>query len=210
MTTSSQGAAGAAGAAGTAGSAGAELDSAVAEYRETANIARLLQRLDAIADSTDPDTLIAAAEAYRDIPEVSGPLYERVVDARPHDARALVILANAYWLSGRGPEVVSDLASRAIAADPSNRGAWHLWALSEPSPRERTARWQQVTERFPTDDLAKANLADNAASLASAESDSDALALAIATYESLLNSAEREEQRIALGKAIETLRGWTF
>jgi hypothetical protein len=188
--------------------ASAELSAAVAEYRETANIAALLSRLDAIAGASDLDALIAAAEPYREIPEVAGPLYERVVDARPNDARALVILANAYWLTGRGPDVVGDLASRAIAADPSHRGAWHLWALSESSPRERTARWQQVTERFPLDDLAKANLADNAASLAGAEGDPSALALAIGTYESLLRTAEREEQRAALRKAIETLRKW--
>jgi hypothetical protein len=86
-------------------------------------------------------------------------VYERIVAERPTDARALVILANAYWLAGRGPEVVGDLASRAIAADPTNRGGWHLWALTESNPRRRTDRWLQVSRRFPGDDLAKANLA---------------------------------------------------
>src|SRR4051812_911454 len=86
------------------------------------------------------------------------PALERAVSERPDDAKALVALANHYWLIGAGPEVVGDLASRAIASEPENRGAWHLWALAESNPRERVARWQQVSKRFPKDDLAKANL----------------------------------------------------
>lgn len=135
---------------------------------------------------------------------------ERVAAERPDDAQALVALANAYWLAGSGPEAVSDLASRAMAADPANRAAWHLWALSEPDPRQRVARWQQVSARFPTDDLARANVADNAAALAGAEHDYDALDLAIATYEQLLATAGQREQREALETAIRTLKGWKF
>jgi hypothetical protein len=120
----------------------------------------------------------------------------------------MVVLANAYWLTGRGPEVVGELASRALAADPGNRGAWHLWALTEPRVRERVARWRQVAERFPTDQLARAALADNAASLAGAEHDPLALDLAVATYEGLLGEATEPAQRSALEAAIETLRGW--
>jgi hypothetical protein len=135
---------------------------------------------------------------------------ERAAAERPDDAQALVALANAYWLAGSGPEVVSDLASRAMAADPVNRAAWHLWALSEPDPRQRVARWQQVSARFPTDDLARANVADNAAALAGAEHDYDALDLAIVTYEQLLSTAEQREQRDALDTAIRTLKAWKF
>src|SRR3954465_6807918 len=131
------------------------------------------------------------------------PELERAVKERPDDARALVALANHYWLIGAGPEVVGDLASRAIASDPDNRAAWHLWALAESNPRERVARWQQVSKRFPQDDLAKANLADNAAALAGAEHDYDAVDLAIATYEELLATADRADQRAALDKAIK-------
>ena len=135
---------------------------------------------------------------------------ERATAERPYDAQALVALANAYWLSGHGPDVVADLASRAIAADPENRAGWHLWALSEPDPRARVTRWQQVSARFPADDLARANVADNAAALAGAEHDYDALDLAIVTYEQLLSSAERPEQRDALDTAIRNLKGWKF
>jgi hypothetical protein len=138
------------------------------------------------------------------------PALERAVQERPDDAKALVALANHYWLIGAGPEVVGDLASRAIASDPDNRAAWHLWALAESDPRERVARWQQVSKRFPLDDLAKANVADNAASLAGAEHDYDAVDLAITTYEELLATAERADQRAALEKAIKTLKGWKF
>ena len=63
---------------------------------------------------------------------------------------------------------------------------------------------------FETDDLARANVADNAAALAGAEHDYDALDLAIATYEQLLANAERPEQREALDTAIRTLRAWKF
>jgi hypothetical protein len=144
--------------------------------------------------------------------ELTDPLpeLESAVAERPEDARALVALANHYWLIGAGPEVVGDLASRAIAADPDNRAAWHLWALAESNPRERVARWQQVSKRFPSDDLAKANLADNAASLAGAEHDYQAVDLAIDTYEDLLTRAEHPDQRSALEKAIRTLKGWKF
>ena len=138
------------------------------------------------------------------------PALERAVAERPDDARALVALANHYWLIGAGPEAVGDLASRAIASDPDNRAAWHLWALSESDPRARVTRWQQVTARFPLDDLAKANLADNAAALAGAEHDYMAVDLAIETYESLLATAQQPDQRSALEKAIKTLKGWKF
>ena len=138
------------------------------------------------------------------------PGLETAVAESPNDAQKIVALANAYWLTGRGHEAVGELASRAIAADPSNRAGWHLWALSESDPRQRLTRWQQVSERFPQDDLARVNIADNAAALAGAEHDYEALDLAIATYEQLMVTAEHREQREALDTAIRNLRGWRF
>src|SRR5918999_2189712 len=182
-----------------------EIAAAVDAYRADGNIARLLDRIGGVARSADPNVLASAVEPYRAMPEVAGPAYERIVAAKPDDARALVILANAYWLAGRGPDQVAALASRAIAADPTHRVAWHLWALTEPHLRSRVARWRQVTERFPEDQLARANLADNAASLASSEHDSEALELAIETYAGLVPLAQREDERRALERAIETL-----
>lgn len=188
----------------------AEIASAVEEYRESNNFAALLDRLLEVSAAADLDALVAAVEPYRDIPEVAGPVYERIVAERPDDARALVVLANSYWLTGRGGEAVGELASRAMAADPDNRGGWHLWALTESRLRERVARWRQVAERFPEDELARASLADNAASLATTEGDAEALQLAIQTYEALRRSASRPEQREALDQAISTLRGWVL
>jgi hypothetical protein len=188
----------------------ADVASAVSAFEQTADFTALIRTLQAIAAESNADDLVVAAEPFRDRPEIAGPLYERVVDLRPNDARALVALANAYWLHGRGGDVVGELASRAIAADPLHRGAWHLWALSESDPRARVARWQQVADRFSGDDLARALLADNAASLAGAESDEHALALAIRTYEDLLTRADRPEQREALGKSIAALRSWSL
>lgn len=154
---------------------------------------------------TEPPTSPASEELVDPLPAL-----ERAVAERPDDAKAIVALANHYWLVGAGPEVVGDLASRAIASDPENRAAWHLWALAESNPRQRVTRWQQVSKRFPLDELAKANLADNAASLAGAEHDYQAVDLAIETYEDLLTTAEHADQRSALEKAIKTLKGWKF
>ena len=186
----------------------AELAAAVDEYQIHGNPTHLRSRLREIAGAATPDALVAAVEPYREIPEVAGPVYEEIVAAQPSNARALVILANAYWLTGRGPDVVGDLASRAIAADATNRGAWHLWALSESDPRQRVARWQQVVARVPSDDLARAALADNATSLAGAEHDVDALDLAIETYEQLLTTAQNPAQVDAINTALGALRGW--
>jgi len=197
-----------------AAAVGADVDSevagALADYRDHANVALLHERLAAVMERATPEQLAAAIEPFRDVPEAAGYVYEKIVAERPTDARALVVLANCYWLVGRGPDVVGELAARAIAADPANRGAWHLWALTESSPRQRTERWRQVTARFPEDDLAKANLADNAASLAGAEHDYQALDLALDSYEELLARATHPRQRAALETAIRTLRGWKF
>jgi len=188
----------------------AEIAAAVDEYQAHGNPIALRSRLRDIAGAATPDALISAVEPFREIPEVAGPVYEEIVAAQPDNARALVILANAYWLTGRGPDVVGELASRAIAADGSNRGGWHLWALSESDPRQRMTRWQQVVARFPTDDLARAALADNATALAGAEQDYEALDLAIETYEQLLTTAQSPAQVEAIKSALTALRGWKF
>lgn len=187
-----------------------ELATLIDAYRVHSNIAQLKHDVQALARSAMPDAVIVAAETFKDEPEIVAPLYEVVVEAQPQNARALVMLANAYWLLGMGPDVVAALASRAIAADPTNRGAWHLWALAESDPRQRVGRWQQVVARFPGDDLALANVADNAAGVAGNEQDYDMLDLAVSAYESLLERAEQPAQRDALDTALRSLRGWKF
>lgn len=186
------------------------LADAVGAYEATGNMGVLMKRLHELRDSVMPDALVSAAEPWLHMPEVAGPLYERIVEDQPKNARAMVILANAYWLCGRGPEVVGELAARALSVDPENRGAWHMWALTESNPRDRTVRWMQVTQRFPADHLAKAALADNAASLAGQEKDREALQLAIDTYQELRDASTNTEQQEALDKALTTLRGWKF
>lgn len=170
----------------------------------------LHEELLGLAQSSMPDALVAAAEPWRNEPDVIAPIYEAVVSAQPSNARALVILANSYWLQGRGPQVVGELATRAMSADPANRGAWHLWALSEPDPRSRVQRWQQVAERFPEDHLALAAVADNAASVAGAERDYEMLDLAIEAYELLLTRSTETSQRDAVSAALGVLKGWKF
>ncbi|MCA0375220.1 MAG: hypothetical protein LCH84_06100 [Gemmatimonadetes bacterium] len=188
----------------------AALADAVNAYEASGNVGALMERLHQLRATSTPDALVMAAEPWLHLPEVAGPLYERIVEAQPDNVRAIVLLANAYWLSGRGPEVVGDLAARALALDPAHRGAWHLWALTEGNQRDRTVRWLQVTQRFPDDLLAKAALADNAASLAAAEHDREALAMAIGAYEELWANSPTAEQRAALETALTTLRSYEF
>ena len=188
--------------------AAAELTAAVADYRTSDNLGALIDRLRHIAAASDPESLAAAAVPYRDMPEVVIPVYERIVAVRRDDAQAHVLLANAYWLTGRGSEAVERLAVRAKEADPANRGAWHMWALSEPEIRARIARWLEVIRHFPHDHLARAAMADNAVSLAGAEHDPQALDLAISTYQMLLDAAPDPSHRIALEETLTKLRGW--
>src|SRR5436853_1995496 len=142
-----------------------QLSDAVTRYESDDNLGVLIDTLRDVAKRSDPDALVSAVDSYRDRPEVVMPLYEHIVALRPNDARALVTLANAYWITGRGPDIVGELATRAKAADPANRAAWHLWALAESNVRERVDRWKQVATKFPHDQLARAALADNATSL---------------------------------------------
>jgi hypothetical protein len=186
----------------------AAITAALTRYEQDDNLGVLLDTLRTAARKTDVEELIAAAETFRDRPEAAIPLYEQITAERPTDARALVALANAYWLTGRGPDLVGELAERAKAADPSNRAAWHLWALAQSNVRKRVERWQEVSRRFPQDQLARAALADNATSLAGGEHDPVALALAIDTYEGLLRESTAPAQRRALEQTLQTLRNW--
>jgi hypothetical protein len=178
----------------------------VATYQQSGDLGRLLDDLKALAKRTAPELLKTASQPYREMPEVVIPLFERIVADLPNDAQSMVVLANAYWLTGRGPDVVSQLATRAKQVDPANRGAWHLWALAEGDLRRRVDRWLAVTKEFPGDQLARAALADNATSLANDESDPVALKLAISTYEGLLAEAKAVPQRLALEQTLKTLK----
>ena len=186
----------------------AALDAAVHEYRQNGDVGALLDQVKAAVREAPPETLEAAAKPYMDLPEVVIPVYERLVEASPMEAQPMVVLANAYWLTGRGADVVGQLAERAKSVDDRNRGAWHLWALAEPDPRARMERWRAVTEHFPADQLARAALADNAASVAGAEHDPLALELAVRTFEGLWAEASRDEERQALEETIAKLKGW--
>ena len=185
-----------------------QVSAALTRYDADNDVGILFDTLRAVARTADVDGLVAAVAPHRERPEVIIPVYEHVIAQRPRDARALVTLANAYWLTGRGPEIVGELAERAKAADPDNRAAWHLWALAESHARARVERWKALSARFPEDQLARAALADNAASLAGAEHDPLALELAISTYEGLLPEARTPTQRRALEQTLDALRSW--
>jgi hypothetical protein len=184
------------------------LESAVAKYDNDDNLGAFMDVVRGLAKAANPDELIVEAATYLERHEVIIPIYEHITSVRPNDAKALVALANAYWLTGRGPDVVGELAERARKSDPKNRAAWHLWALSEGDIRKRVARWTSVSEQFPEDQLARAALADNAAGLAGAEHDPLALDLAVKTYEGLWAEASTPTQRRALEETLQTLKGW--
>lgn len=184
-----------------------ELASYVESYQRSGDLGLLFDQLRALAKRTAPELLKAAAKPFHGMPEVVIPLYERIVELSPADAQSMVVLANAYWLTGRGPQAVNELATRAKTVDASNRGAWHLWALSEANVRRRVDRWLEVTKQFPQDQLARAALADNSVSLATDEDDPVALKLAIDTYQSLLDETKNVAQRLALEETLKKLRG---
>lgn len=183
-----------------------ELKSIVDAYKQSNDLGTLLDDLKAFAKRTAPDALKSASQPYRDMPEVVIPLYERVVADGSPDAQAMVVLANAYWLTGRGSAAVEQLAIRAKEIDTNNRGAWHLWALAQADLRKRVDRWLDVTKRFPGDQLARAALADNAVSLATEQDDPAALQLAIHTYEGLLAETKQTAQRLALEETLKVLK----
>ena len=185
-----------------------ELAGFIDSYRRSGDVGILMDQLKAFAKRTAPEALKGLVQPYRDMPEVIIPAYERIVLDRPDDAQAMVVLANAYWLTGRGAPAVEQLAVRAKEIDPSNRGAWHLWALAQPDLRRRMERWMEVSTRFPADQLARAALADNATSLANEEADPVALKIAISTYEGLLAEATHTAQRLAIEESLKVLRGW--
>jgi hypothetical protein len=187
---------------------GAALDAAVHEYRQHGDVGALLDQVKAVVREAPAEALAAAAAPHMDLPEIVIPVYERIVELSPMEAQPMVVLANAYWLTGRGADVVGRLAERAKSVDEGNRGAWHLWALAESDPRARMERWRSFTTRFPADQLARAALADNAASVAGAEHDPRALDLAVETFEGLWAEASRDEERRALEETITKLKGW--
>lgn len=186
------------------------VDRVVSPDPSASNHAALNAAIRAATRDAAPDDLYAAAEHFRERPDIAAPLLEDVIDAQPNNSRAMVRLANCYWMLGAGPQPVADLASRALAIDPGDRAAWHLWALAEESPRQRVQRWQQVAERFPEDNLALANVADNAASVAGAEHDYEMVDVAIAAYETLKMRARRPQEHEAVSRALDTLRAWRF
>jgi hypothetical protein len=187
---------------------GAALAAAVHEYRQHGDVGALLDRVKALVRDAPAEALAPAAAPYMDLPEVVIPVYERIVEARPSEAQPMVVLANVYWLTGRGADVVGELAERARGVDPTNRGAWHLWALAQSDPRARMERWREVSERFPADQLARAALADNAASVAGAEHDPRALDLAVLSFVGVWADASRDAARRALEETIAKLKGW--
>ena len=86
-----------------------QLESALASYDKDDNLGTFMDAVRGIAKSASIEELIALAAPYTEHHEVIIPIYEHITAQRPNDAKALVALANAYWLTGRGPDVVGEL-----------------------------------------------------------------------------------------------------
>ncbi|HKP16306.1 MAG TPA: hypothetical protein VJT85_09575, partial [Gemmatimonadaceae bacterium] len=84
---------------------GAALDAAVREYRQRGDVGTLLDQVKAVVREAPAEALGDAAAPHMDLPEVVIPVYERIVELSPTEAQPMVVLANAYWLTGRGAEV---------------------------------------------------------------------------------------------------------
>src|SRR3982751_4768366 len=110
---------------------GAALDAAVQEYRQNGDVGALLDRVKAAVREAPPEALGPAAAVHMELPGGVIPGYERIVEPSPMEAQPMVVLANAYWLTGRGADVVGRLAERAKSVDDGNRGAWHLGRSEE-------------------------------------------------------------------------------
>jgi hypothetical protein len=182
----------------------------VEAYQRNSDLGALMDAVAALAKQHAAAEVKDAVHPYQALPEVVIPAYEALVARADADAQSMVVLANAYWLTGRGTDAVERLAMRARTLDAGNRGAWHLWALAHPEVRGRVDRWRQVVATFPGDHLARAALADNATSLANDEHDPVALRTAIDTYAGLLAETVDVHQRMALESTLQTLKGWQF
>ena len=77
----------------------------VEDYRQHDNLGALFDSLRALARDSTPELLIDISRPYRDVPEVVIPLFESVTERLPNDAQSIVVLANAYWLTGRISEL---------------------------------------------------------------------------------------------------------
>src|SRR6476620_9293688 len=90
----------------------ARIATLVEDYRQHDNLGALFDGLRALARDESAEVLIDISRPYRALPEVVIPLFEAVTEKSPADAQSLVVLANAYWLTGRGPDTVGRLAQR--------------------------------------------------------------------------------------------------
>ena len=132
-----------------------------------------------------PTRSSTASQPFRDMPEVVIPaLRANRRSTRPTDAQAMVILANAYWLTGRGPDAVEQLAVRAQGDRPDQpRRLASLGAhAGRPAQTRRPlARGHEAISR-PTNSRAPRSPTTPRASRTT-KHDPVALKLAIATYE---------------------------
>jgi len=135
------------------------------------------------------------------------PSYERIVADRQADAQAMVVLANAYWLTGRGPGPVEALAVRAKEIDPMNRGACICGRSPNPTC-ENASSGGSPSPRVPSDQLARAALADNATSLRMTSKIRLRSSSRSPRMRVLLAEAPGTAQRLALEQSLKTLRGW--
>ena len=186
-----------------------ELSSFVESYQQSGDVGLLFDQLKALAKRTAPDALKQAAQPFRDLPEVVIPLYERIVADSPNDAQAMVVLANSYWLTGRGPDAVEQLASRAKAIDraesrrlaPLGAGRSRICESASIVGSKSRSAFRATNSRAPRSPTTPRVWRTT-------KQDPVALKLAIATYEGLLAETKQTAQRLALEETLKKLRNW--
>src|SRR4051812_43251209 len=82
----------------------------VETYQRDADLGALMDGVASLAKRFPVPALKLAVTPYESLPEVVIPVYETIVSRADADARSMVVLANAYWLTGRGTDAVERLA----------------------------------------------------------------------------------------------------
>lgn len=110
-----------------------------------------------LAQAKSVQGLRQLAEEYTPHPEISVPLYLRLLELTPDDADSVAELGFVFWLSGED-EKAKEQAIRALRIAPANVKALLLQAALEPDLHAKGVLYRQVLECDPRNQVALANL----------------------------------------------------
>jgi hypothetical protein len=112
-----------------------------------------------LSESTDTSGLRSLAYEFTPHPEVSVPIYRRLIELQPDDPDLAAELGFIFWLSGE-----DDLAREQVVIgsrlEPDNVQTLLLRAALEPERDEKHRLYNRVLKRDPENSVALANLED--------------------------------------------------